>query len=215
MKAAPCTLIRRETNCAVAPENGSGFLRLFIALAVPPVVQREIGRAQGRLRRDSPPGCVRWTQPEQFHITLKFLGDVLAEQVAALEKTVAPICASVPAMQITARGLGFFPTVQKPRVIWAGAREEQGQLLKLQRQIDEALRWLAPAERPEKFTSHITLGRFKPGHHAAIPQLLALAADFREQPFGDWQAGEVELIRSDLTSVGATHTVLAAFPLGG
>lgn len=196
----------------MAPENASGFLRLFIALAVPPAVQQEIGRSQGRLRRNAPPGSVRWTQPEQFHITLKFLGDVLAEQVAALEKSVAPICASLPALQISARGIGFFPKVQRPRVIWAGAREAQGQLLELQRRIDEALRWLAPAERPGKFTGHITLGRFKPGHHAAIPKLLALAADFREQPFGEWQAGEAELIRSDLTSVGATHTVMAAFP---
>lgn len=189
------------------------FLRLFIALAVPPEVRQEIGRAQARLQRHSPPGAVRWTRPDQFHLTLKFLGDVPAEQVAALKKSLAPICAAAPALRLSAQGVGFFPGTHKPRVIWAGARDVQGRLPELHGQIEAALRWLAPAERVEKFTGHITLGRFKPGHHAAIPKLLALADDLRDRHFGDWQAGEVEIIRSELTSTGATHTAMAVFPL--
>ena len=61
-------------------DNSSAFLRLFIAFAVPADVRQEIGRAQGQLRRHSPPGAVRWTRPDQFHITLKYLGDVPATQ---------------------------------------------------------------------------------------------------------------------------------------
>jgi 2'-5' RNA ligase len=197
----------------MATENSPAFLRLFVAIAVPPDVREEIGRAQGKLQRNSPPGAVRWTRPDQFHITLKFLGDVPAEQVAALEKSLAPICAACPAMSLSAHGLGFFPNERKPRGIWAGASDESGQLPGLHRQIDEALRWLAPAELPEKFTGHITLGRFKPGHHAAIPKLVELTADFRTRHFGGWQARDVEIVRSDLTSTGATHTPIATFPL--
>ena len=100
-------------------------------------------------------------------------------------------------------------------MIWAGVRDGQRQLPELHRQIDEALCWLAPAERPEKFTGHITLGRFKPGHHEAIPKLLELAAGLRDQHFGDWQAEAVEVVRSELTSNGAEHTVMAAFALAG
>ena len=88
----------------------TAFLRLFIALAVPPEVREEIGRAQGRLQRHSPPGAIRWTRPDQFHVTLKFLGDVPAEQVAALEKSVGPICAAFPPLPLSARGMGFFPS---------------------------------------------------------------------------------------------------------
>jgi 2'-5' RNA ligase len=199
----------------MASENPSGFLRLFIAIAVPAEVREVIGRAQGRLQRHAPPGAVRWTRMEQFHVTLKFLGDVTTEQVAALEKSVAAVCAGSPALRLSARGVGFFPNERKPRVIWAGVNDDDGQLAALHRKLDEALRWLASAERPETFTGHITLGRFKPGHHAAIPNLVELAAEFRGRDFGDWQAGEVEIVRSELTSDGADHLTMAAFRLAG
>jgi len=199
----------------VAANHPAPFLRLFLALAVPAEVREAIGRAQGRLQRHSPPGAIRWTRPDQFHVTLKFLGDVPAEHLAALEESVASICAARLALPLSAWGIGFFPGTHQPRVIWVGARDGLGQLSELHRLIDDGLRWLAPAERPEKFTGHITLGRFKPGHHAAIPKLLELAAGYRDQHFGDWQAQAVELVRSELTSTGAEHTVMRAFRLAG
>jgi 2'-5' RNA ligase len=206
-------LLRSAKVDQMTEPNLSGFLRLFIAIAVPPEVRQEIGRAQGRLQRNAPRGAVRWARPEQFHITLKFLGDVPAEQVAALEKSTADVCADFPALALSAHGIGFFPSPKNPRVIWAGASDGGGRLSELHRQLDEALRWLAPAERAEKFTGHITLGRFKPGHHAAIPKLVELAADLRGRQFGDWQAREVEIVRSELRSDGAEHVTMATFPL--
>jgi 2'-5' RNA ligase len=199
----------------VVTDNPVPFLRLFIALAVPPEVRQEIGRAQGRLQRNSPPGAVRWTRPEQFHLTLQFLGDVPAEQVAALAPALAPVCTRFPSLRLAAHGLGFFPSLRQPRVLWAGASDSHGQLPELHRRIADALRWLAPAEPVEKFTGHITLGRFKPGHHAAIPKLLELAAKLGDRHFGDWDARAVEIVRSELTSTGATHTSVDTLPLAG
>jgi 2'-5' RNA ligase len=197
----------------MSDENPAAFQRLFIAIPVPETVRGEISRAQDRLRRQAPPGAVRWTPAGQFHITLKFLGDVPGTQVAALEKSLAPLCAAAPALRLSARGIGFFPNAQQPRVIWVGAIDEPEQLAGLHRQIVEALRWVNPAEPPEKFSSHITLGRFKPGHHAAIPQLLELTDGLRDRPFGTWLAPAVELVRSRLTATGAEHDPIAAFPL--
>ena len=194
-------------------EMTSAFVRLFVALAVPPTVRREIGRAQGQLRRHSPPGAIRWTQPEQFHITLKYLGDVPVEQVVPLEKSVSAACAGFPALRLSAHGIGFFPNLQQPRVIWAGAGDSSGQLAELHGRIDEAVRPFAPAAKPEKFAGHITLGRFKPAHHAPAATLLERASILRGRHFGDWLAGEVVMVRSELTSTGARHTPLAAFPL--
>ena len=191
------------------------FLRLFIAIAVPPEVRKEIGRAQGQLQRHSPPGVIRWTRPEQFHVTLKFLGDVPAESVPALEKSAAEVCAKFSPLKMSAHGAGFFPNERRPRVIWAGASDEAGQTPELFRQLDEALRWLSPAEKPERFSGHITLGRFKPGRHGSLENLMKRAALLRAQHFGDWRAAEVELVRSELNSVGAMHTAMAAFPLAG
>ena len=191
----------------------TAFLRLFVAIAVPPEVRAEIGRAQSQLQRHSPPGAIRWTRPEQFHVTLKFLGDVPATSVAALEKSAAGECAGFAPMKLSARGIGFFPNERKPRVIWVGADDDRRQLAELYRKMDEALRWLAPADKPERFSGHITLGRFKPGQPAATSRLLERVAVLRDRHFGDWLAGEVEIIRSELTSTGATHTPIASLPL--
>lgn len=199
----------------MAGDNPSASLRLFIALALPSEVREEIGRAQGQLQRVAPPGIIRWTRPEQFHVTLKFLGDVPAGQVEALQQSVARVCSRAPALQLSACGVGFFPGVQNPRVIWAGADDGDGKLRELYRQIDEAVRLFGSVGKPEKFTGHITLGRFKPGSHVKSEALLKHAMMLRDRPFGDWRAGKVEIVRSELTSIGARHTALATLPLAG
>lgn len=211
-KTQTCTLARQATHLlSMAPENLSGFQRLFIAIAVPPAIRDEIGRAQGRLKRNSPPGIVRWTRPEQFHVTLKFLGDVPIGQIDKLQTVLAPICAASPALQLLVRGIGFFPNERKPKVIWVGVHDETSHLSDLHRQIDEALRWLTPPERAGNFSGHITLGRFKPGHNASIPKLLEETAHCQGRQFGEWQAGEAELVRSELMPGGAKHTPVSSF----
>ena len=194
-------------------DNSSPFQRLFIALAVPPEIRVEIGRVQGRLRRDAPPGAIRWTRQEQFHVTLKFLGDIPSAQLAALEPAVYQACAGRPALRLSARGIGCFPNEQRPRGIWIRANDPDGQLAELRQRLDEAMRPFAPMAKPEKFTGHITLGRFKPGRHAAIEKLLERATVLRDRHFGDWTAVTVEIVRSELSSTGARHTPLASCPL--
>jgi RNA 2',3'-cyclic 3'-phosphodiesterase len=187
-------------------ETMPAFLRLFIALPVPADVRSEIGRAQGQLRRCSPPGAIRWTRPEQFHLTLKFLGDMPSAQLDALGKSVAEACAGFPPIQLAANGIGVFPNAQKPRVIWAGADDDGGQLAELHRRIHAAILPFAPADSSERFSGHITLGRFKPGRHRPMNDLLERAAMLRSRHFGHWLADEVEIIRSELTANGAAHT---------
>lgn len=197
----------------MAADISAPFLRLFIALAIPDEVRVAIGRAQSRLRRESAPGAVRWTPADQFHITLKFLGDVPAEQLAAVQAALEPVCAGSPALALSVRGIGFFPHFRAPRIMWAGAQDERREMPELASRIDKALRWLEPSAPPEKFVAHVTLGRIKPGHHAAIPRLVEMAEGFRDRSFGEWLTREVELVRSELTPLRATHTVVGRFAL--
>jgi RNA 2',3'-cyclic 3'-phosphodiesterase len=84
-------------------------MRLFIALTLPETVIDSVAKAQAELRRALPIGCVRWTSREQFHLTLRFLGDVEAERVEALKAALSRACESLPALQLRAEGIGFFP----------------------------------------------------------------------------------------------------------
>lgn len=205
-----------ERRVTVTPDDLTpAFLRLFIAVAVPPDVRQEIARAQDQLRRNSPPGALRWTRPEQFHLTLKFLGDVPATQVGALENAVSAACAGFPVLPLAAHGLGFSPNEQRPRVIWAGVDDPGGQLAELHRRIEVAVLPFAPSPAPERFAGHITLGRFKPGYHGAMGKLLARATLLRTRHFGDWRAEQVDIIRSELTAAGARHTPLVSYRLSG
>jgi 2'-5' RNA ligase len=196
-------------------ENQPAFLRLFVALSVPAVVRGEIARAQGQLKRCSPPGLIRWTKPEQFHLTLKFLGDMPSAQLELLEASVAEVCHSFPPVSLSAEGVGFFPNARKPRVIWAGALDGTGNLAELHRRIHAAVLPLAPADSSDRFSSHITLGRFKPGHHGSMKSLLERAARLAEKHYGGWLAEGVEIIRSDLTPDGAVHTPVCVCRLAG
>jgi 2'-5' RNA ligase len=135
------------------------------------------------------------------------------EQVKPLEKSVAAVCAGFAPMQLAARGIGFFPGAHKPRVVWVGANELTGRLAELHRQIEAAVRSFAPPEPREKFTGHITLGRFKPGHPGSITEMLKWATTFQDRHFGNWCASEVDIVRSELTASGAMHTRLSRLPL--
>jgi 2'-5' RNA ligase len=194
-------------------ENQPAFLRLFIALPVPEDVRGEIARVQGQLKRSAPPGSIRWTRADQFHLTLKFLGDMPSTQLEALKKSVAEACAVSAPIQLSAHGMGFFPNAKKPRVLWAGADDEGDLLPELHRRIHEAVLPFAPADSSERFSGHITLGRFKPGHHGSMKNFMGRAALFHARQFGNWRASEVEIIRSELTSEGAAHTPDCICPL--
>ena len=194
-------------------EMPSSFLRLFIAIPVPMEVREALGRAQGQLRRCSPPGSVRWTNPEQFHLTLNFLGDVMPDQAAALRGPTEKIVASFSALTLSAHGTGFFPGEHKPRVIWCGVIDANGQLNELQRELGEAVRPLTAAEKAERFSGHITLGRVKPGHHGSLRPVLERARVLRDRHFGEWLAREVIIYRSTLTPQGAVHEPFHVCPM--
>lgn len=199
----------------VAGDALSGFLRLFVAVAVPPAVQQEIARAQSRLRRLTPPGCIRWTNPRQFHLTLKFLGDVPAVQLPVLRESIAAVCANCPSLQLNAAGVGYFPNERKPRVMWVAVRDMEGRLPELHRRLDEALRCFASGEKSEPFSGHVTLGRFRPGGGRAMSNWRERARELHNRAYGNWTASQVELVRSELTSTGASHRTLVTSPLAG
>ena len=199
----------------MADAPASAHLRLFIAVSIPEQVKAAIQAAQGELRRVLPGSHIRWARAEQFHLTLKFLGDVAAGQLPALEQKTREVCARFAPFEMRAEGIGFFPERGLPRVLWTGVQDREGRLPELQRALNEATVDLS-SEAPEaKFTGHITLARFKDIRRAEAEKLREAVAGLTERRFGDWTASVVEIVRSELSPAGATHTNIAALPLSG
>jgi 2'-5' RNA ligase len=193
--------------------NPDEWLRLFVAIPVPEPVRDEIAVAQRELQSLAPRGVVRWTKPEQMHLTLKFLGGVPADRFEDLKESVQKVCAGRPSLRLRAKGIGFFPNARSPRVIWAGVGDEEERLADLQREIESAVRPFAAEPGAENFVGHLTLGRFKDARRREIEQLVNLAQAMGDRRFGEWMAREIEIVRSELFPAGARHTLLAAFPL--
>jgi 2'-5' RNA ligase len=194
-------------------ENLTEQLRLFVAIAVPDAVRDEMIRVQRELQPLAPSGAVRWAKPEQFHLTLRFLGDVPSNRVAALQEAVREVCSGVPALPLCARGVGFFPNARSPRVVWVGVNDDENCLAKLQKKIESAVRPFTAGQGGEDFAGHVTLGRFKQFRRPEIGKLTACAETMKDRVFGEWPARKIEIIRSELSSVGARYTALAAICL--
>ena len=197
----------------MADDNLNQSLRLFVAIPMPEVVRNEIIRVQQEMQRLVSRDAVRWTKPEQFHLTLRFLGDVSVERVPALQEAVNAVCRESAALRLQAQGVGFFPNARSPRVVWAGISDDDRRLGVLQKKIEDAVRLFAEKPAAEKFAGHVTLGRVKFLKRPEIEKLVAQAQALKDHLFGEWTANEVELIRSDLLPAGASHTLLAAFQL--
>ena len=184
-------------------------LRLFLAIEIPENVRTELRRFQQELQPLLPPRIVRWTKPEQFHLTLKFLGNVPAADVPALSEAARAVCAMRSPFLLRAEGVGFFPNHCAPRVFWVNLKNPDGRLLEFQRQLEGAVERFAEKEEPKKFTAHITLARFEKLRSGEAGKFASLVQT--DKVFGEWTAKEVKLMESKLTPAGALHAILDVF----
>lgn len=206
--------------------SSTSVLRLFVAISPPENVKDQIEKAQQQLRGAVPGNIVRWTKRDQFHLTLKFLGNVAAKRVEQLTQALHGAGLGTGPLRLRAEGVGFFPGARVPRVLWIGVHDKENGLSQLQSSVEMNVKkftdenateprsaGVPPASRPEKFTGHITLGRIQRIRRSESETLSKAAAEIANQFFGEWTANHVEVIRSELSSAGSRYTTLAEIPL--
>jgi 2'-5' RNA ligase len=165
------------------------------------------------LRRAVSGHGVRWTRREQFHLTLKFLGDVDAARVEALGEVICAACRGFGVLHLRAERVGFFPDLRYPRVVWTGVQDQAERLPRLQQAVDAATREFTTERKDERFTGHVTLARIKSIRRPEAEALGKAAAGMAERGFGQWTAVNVELMRSVLSPQGASHSSLTTIAL--
>ncbi len=179
------------------------MLRLFVGIGMPePIQDALVGLGEGI------PGA-SWVFYENYHITLRFLGDMPESDAADIDLSLAGIDA--PAFDLRLQGLGHFGHLQKARSLWA-AVEANPMLAHLRSKVEAAcVRAGAEPER-RKFKPHITLARIKgeTGHHLA--DYLARNNLFTAGPF---TVDHFTLFRSDRISGIHRYQALADYPLSG
>ncbi|MFN9374766.1 MAG: RNA 2',3'-cyclic phosphodiesterase [Planctomycetaceae bacterium] len=178
--------------------------RLFTALTIPPLeslrqVARALQQADPRLRLES---------SERWHLTLNFLGEVDAERVPDLVQLLREATAEGESQTFDLQGLGAFPEVQHPRVLWVGIGGDAA-LRVLQLRLRRAVQ-ASGLPAAEEFVPHLTLARIRFPPREGIAELLKRHTGTR---FGNVSVNEVFLYESNLQKPGQPYRVRARFPL--
>ncbi|MEW6381660.1 MAG: RNA 2',3'-cyclic phosphodiesterase [bacterium] len=188
-------------------------IRSFVAMAIDPGIQKEIGNLQARLMKEAQKTACRvsWVKPETIHLTVKFLGDIAAVQVGPILHALRKAAEEVKAFNLKIEGIGVFPGLRNPRVVWVGISEGVEPLRIVQARVEEELAALGFPREKKKFNPHLTLGRIRSLEGAAA--LGKLLADVPHPVFGQAMIRDIRLMKSDLRPEGAVHTELGRIPL--
>ena len=134
-------------------------VRAFIAFPLPGDVRSHLRRVQAELKKQD--WAVKWVQPEHIHLTLKFLGDVPETEISAIRQAMEAAADGFEAVRLSASGLGAFPGVKRPRVIWCGVSGDLEALKALHERLEAELGALGIEKEGRAFKGHLTLGRVK------------------------------------------------------
>jgi len=184
-------------------------VRCFVALNLSSELRSRLAWIQDQLKAAA--AEVSWVNPENIHLTLKFLGEVEEARLPAVRVTVQEALQGEEGVWAMVAGLGAFPPSGPPRVIWAGIRAGGEDLARLQARIEAALERIGFPRESRRFTPHLTLGRMRSSRGS--PALLELISSHRGVELGILEAESVELMESRLHPSGAIYTVLESYPL--
>ncbi|HQB94677.1 MAG TPA: RNA 2',3'-cyclic phosphodiesterase [Candidatus Omnitrophota bacterium] len=186
-------------------------LRLFLALPLS-VFRDEIERFLVLLKRNVP--GIKWVLPEQVHLTLHFFGDTPSSGLDRLDEALRRVVGDFPVMELRLTGMGGFPDLKRPNVLWAGVEDREGKLPEFENSVRKGIAGLGYPVETRPFRPHATLGRTKsvpPGHaiHETVSRLpLQLPIAFKP-------VDRLILYKSELRSSGAVHEIVREFPFNG
>jgi 2'-5' RNA ligase len=174
------------------------LLRLFVAVDPPDPIRTALAGLPHPLHG------VSWTPPHQYHLTLRFIGEVPSSLRGRIEGALAPI--RVEPFVLPLEGVGSFPPDRPPRVLWAGIGHGHPRLYQLRQKVDDALLGCGLDLDVKTFHPHFTLGRCGPGSRPGeITRHLRAFASWQGPPF---RVAAFTLYRSELRPAGAVHTPL-------
>jgi 2'-5' RNA ligase len=181
-------------------------VRAFIAVRMSAQVEAALAEfiESQRLASDG----IQWVRHTNLHVTLKFLGPAVdSQRLAPLADALGRVARATAPFAVATRGIGGFPDLMRPRVIWAGLHSEALEVLA--REVESAAERCGFERERRGWSGHLTIGRVR-NPRAARGALRALERE-RDRAFGVSQVSAMTLIRSHLAPAGSTYESLASF----
>jgi RNA 2',3'-cyclic 3'-phosphodiesterase len=187
--------------------------RVFLAIEIPEDVRKALNRPLEALQALHE--SIRTNPTERMHLTLHFLGHLRRPLVEQLPPPLAAVVSHHQRYRVTVQGVGAFPAIARPRVLWAGiSGGDLPRLNALQAELGDGLRTAGVTVEGERFHPHLTLGRVRRPLRA--PERAALrdwSTRWAAATFGDVPVDHVQLMRSQLGGGPPRYTTLATFDL--
>ena len=174
-------------------------MRCFVAL---PLAEELNGGLAAAAQEASSFGRMKKVEPENIHLTLKFLGEVEEGRVERVAAALDPL-KKFSGFKVSLRGVGVFPKPEYVKVVWVGVGEGSEKVLKLHAGVEAALEPLK-FKREKKFHPHFTLARVKGVEDKA--GLQEYLDSHTETDFGSFTAEKIILMKSELTPQGPTYS---------
>ena len=188
-------------------------IRSFIAIELPRELKLALSQLQENLKSASS-APVKWVDPGNIHLTLKFLGNISPEITGRITSALEDAARGTHPFDIEVSGLGVFPNMKRIQIIWVGLAGELVKLGQLQKRIEEMLAPLGFPSEARPFTPHLTFARVRdyasPDDRLALGELIA-GTSF-EQKY-KINVSAVLLIKSQLTREGPIYSRISAIAL--
>jgi len=184
-------------------------VRSFVAIEFP----HQVHDLCARIQQDLAPKLhgVSWVKRGNVHLTLKFLGNITSTQRDSILPSLQAAAAAQGPFVIELGGVGVFPDLRRPRVIWLGMSQGKRACVALASFIDASLSKLGFVAERKPVRPHLTLGRIRRSVDASVLQ--SLETQYEELGLLAIRVEQIVLMQSVLSSKGSIYTPLSHFPL--
>ena len=186
-------------------------IRSFLAFRLPPAIKSGIEQISRDIR-DSDLN-ISLVKTDNIHLTLLFLGDVDEDDIPSIKEAFNDSCSVYAPFKVYLKGVGVFPNLRRPRVLWLGLEGEIERLSFLKSDLEERLEPFGIKKEKRGFKAHLTLGRFRksvPGY--LLRDVLKKYGNFISE---EWLLDELILFRSILKNTGAEYRIIQSCAMTG
>jgi len=183
-------------------------IRAFIAIELPANITDALKNIQDSLKDEM--NKVAWVKPENIHLTIRFLGDIETCKIDSIAGLLEGAAVKTHSFDISVKGVGGFPTIDNPRVVWVGI-EDNKNVLPLYNNLEEGLESLGLKKEERSFKPHLTLGRVK---FLSDKKLFKKRIEkYNNINLGQFAAEGICLFQSTLTPNSAVYVKLKEYKL--
>ena len=184
-------------------------MRTFVAIALTHEIQNYLAGIQETLKKTQ--ADIKWVQPENIHLTLKFLGERKEKKIEQIKEILEETVKDKTCFSLRLSHLGAFPKIDYPRVIWVGIDKGKEEIERIAYELEEQIAKIGIPKEDKPFSSHITIARLKsPLNREKLVGALKRVECAEEK---ELRVEKITLYKSTLTPKGPIYEVLKESPL--